>query len=332
MVINWFGGEPLLAIDIIEEISEKIRGICANQKKTFIAGITTNGYELTYSNFCILKKCNVVSYTITLDGEQSYHNKTRVHINGSPTFDRIIDNLSEIKCKEKSGIMEFIIRTNYTKDNIFKRDEWERFLNERFLSDRRFKYLPRYAWNNSNNKLPDETYIEFEFDDNVSIQNNISMELDQRNHWNNMQHLSKLDYAIFIEEKLQQLKNGTTICPAGLPNSLVIGADGAIYKCQVLFDDQRNKVGSIYNGENEELFNENITNWIEYDTESPRLKNCWECSIYPYCYGIGCAAKSMLDTKVRARWCEMFKEDVLKKIFILTYYNHYLDLEELLDY
>ena len=41
--ITWFGGEPLLAPDIIDYISEKMRQEGIN----FISRITTNGYELT---------------------------------------------------------------------------------------------------------------------------------------------------------------------------------------------------------------------------------------------------------------------------------------------
>lgn len=45
--ISWFGGEPLLAVDIIEKMSKEICQLCKKLKKPYLAGMTTNGYYLT---------------------------------------------------------------------------------------------------------------------------------------------------------------------------------------------------------------------------------------------------------------------------------------------
>ena len=45
--ISWFGGEPLLALDIIEKMSTDIYELCKLLKKPYMAGMTTNGYLLT---------------------------------------------------------------------------------------------------------------------------------------------------------------------------------------------------------------------------------------------------------------------------------------------
>lgn len=45
--ITWFGGEPLLAIDLIEEIQIKMQDIANRKCITFNSGIITNGYLLT---------------------------------------------------------------------------------------------------------------------------------------------------------------------------------------------------------------------------------------------------------------------------------------------
>ena len=51
MEIAWFGGEPLLAKEIIVEIMSRVREICLKNKKPFYSNITTNGYELDIKTF-----------------------------------------------------------------------------------------------------------------------------------------------------------------------------------------------------------------------------------------------------------------------------------------
>ena len=78
LFLSWFGGEPLLALDIIEELSEFIINMSRRSKRNFYASITTNGYLLNAENFKRLLQCKVLHYQVTLDGLQQSHNKFRV--------------------------------------------------------------------------------------------------------------------------------------------------------------------------------------------------------------------------------------------------------------
>lgn len=77
--ISWFGGEPLLALDIIERLSEKIKEICAFYRKPYTASMTTNGFLLDADTFKRLLKCNVIYYQITVDGTKDIHDVQRPH-------------------------------------------------------------------------------------------------------------------------------------------------------------------------------------------------------------------------------------------------------------
>ena len=65
VVISWFGGEPLLNIDAIEEISKEVISICKCAKKQFYASITTNGFLLTKKNIDTLYRCHVKRHPTT---------------------------------------------------------------------------------------------------------------------------------------------------------------------------------------------------------------------------------------------------------------------------
>ena len=76
--VSWFGGEPLEEIEIIENLSSQIINICKKAKREYRAGITTNGYDLDYHNFCRLLRCKIYDYQITIDGIKKVHDELRV--------------------------------------------------------------------------------------------------------------------------------------------------------------------------------------------------------------------------------------------------------------
>ena len=95
--VTWFGGEPLLAPDVIEALSGRLMALCEAKSAEYSAGIITNGYLLTQENADLLARCKVTSAQITLDGVGEAHDKTRHLAGGGATFGRITDNLKQVK-------------------------------------------------------------------------------------------------------------------------------------------------------------------------------------------------------------------------------------------
>ena len=91
--ITWFGGEPLLAPDVIETLSGRLMALCTAKDARYNADIITNGYYLMQENADMLTRCRVASAQITLDGVGEAHDKTRHLAGGGATFERITDNL-----------------------------------------------------------------------------------------------------------------------------------------------------------------------------------------------------------------------------------------------
>lgn len=95
--IIWFGGEPLLATDVIEHLSERLIALASEKGTDYQADIITNGYLLTQPVVGLLERCKVCSAQITLDGVGAAHDATRHLAGGAPTFERITRNLREVK-------------------------------------------------------------------------------------------------------------------------------------------------------------------------------------------------------------------------------------------
>ena len=93
LTVTWFGGEPLLAPDIIKSLSMRLMALTEERGGQYRASIITNGYLLTQENARILDECKVHSAQVTLDGMREAHDATRYLQGGGPTFDTIVENL-----------------------------------------------------------------------------------------------------------------------------------------------------------------------------------------------------------------------------------------------
>ena len=145
LFVSWFGGEPLLAMNVIKNMSKEFMDICNKNRKTYKAGITTNGYLLNYETFETLLSMNVLNYQITLDGYKEVHDKQRVDIHNKGTFDTIYNNLLKIKQSKKQNFI-VNVRINFSRDsfnNIEKVFETISFAE----SDRRFLISPHIVGN-----------------------------------------------------------------------------------------------------------------------------------------------------------------------------------------
>lgn len=93
--ITWYGGEPLLAFPVIEQLTEKFQALCGEVEATYGASIITNGTLLTGKVAAKLKELQVSSAQVTLDGPPEVHDQRRPFRSGAPSFARIVANLQE---------------------------------------------------------------------------------------------------------------------------------------------------------------------------------------------------------------------------------------------
>lgn len=124
MRVNWYGGEPLLAPQVIESLSGHFLALCEEFGATYDAGIITNGYLLTPENADMLGRCHVSVAQITLDGIGAAHDATRHLVGGGPTYERIVANL-----RQKLPF-HVVVRHNMHAGNIAQKDALEALVRE----------------------------------------------------------------------------------------------------------------------------------------------------------------------------------------------------------
>ena len=122
LTIRWFGGEPLLATDIIYDLSDSFLGSCEKNGIPYFSNITTNAYLLTPDVVDELLKRKVTAFQITLDGPAATHDHTRVLAGGGKTFDTIYKHLLDMN--KRSDDFTVSLRVNFNNESLEVMDEF----------------------------------------------------------------------------------------------------------------------------------------------------------------------------------------------------------------
>ncbi len=114
--IEWFGGEPMLAFPIIEEVQAHVAELGRQHPQVRLAGaMTTNGSLLTRRRFDRLVALGVRRYQISLDGTAESHDSLRQRQGGGATFQAIWRNLLAMKVSAEPFYV--LLRLHVTRHN-----------------------------------------------------------------------------------------------------------------------------------------------------------------------------------------------------------------------
>lgn len=238
--IAWFGGEPLIALKVIEDISGFAQSFTREVSDfVYTSEMTTNAYRLDLSTAKLLQELGVRHFQVSLDGNEEFHDQTRVQRNGKGSFQQIWTNLLRIKSSSLS--IGVLLRIHVTPSNLNAMPDFLRQVRQNFLTDSRFKILIKAVgrWGGPN----DDTMEVLEESERDIIINNLR------------------DIALEgIEEKT--LYDPGNVCYASRPNSLVIRASGDINKCTLALYDSANRIGRILEDGSLEIRNELLSPWL----------------------------------------------------------------------
>lgn len=272
--VSWFGGEPTTAMNVIENLSTEMIQCCEKRSIQYQAGITTNGYNLTYENFMLLLKLKVRTFQVTLDGTQEYQDRFKRTVDDKPTFERVFNNLKQIRDRCKSNTFSLIIRTNISSDSLEDIPKILKLYKEQFGNDKRFSFYFRPVGDWGGDRVKEIT-------DSV---------VKKENYFTVYKRLAesniRLNYMMYYTE----LTNDIDICYAARKNSYIIGSDLQIYKCSVIFDDPLNQIGFIDENGVMVLDESKQAKWIMTGLKGGNIKKCKSCILKGPCYNSTCIA------------------------------------------
>ena len=238
--LSWFGGEPLLAKDILFDIAEHAQNLAAKNDCKVQGDLTTNGLLLDVKTLTRLVALKQNYFQISIDGDKESHDQTRVTRTGRGSFDKIWARLLAAAATDLDfTIMLRVHITDINQESVLK--FCQRY-EETLASDPRFTLFFKAIENLGGN--------------NTEAVNNL---ISKRSAKNVAAELTNK----YANRSMTPDKNGHYICYAGKPNSLAIRADGHLNKCTVALNDERNRVGKINPDGSLDINNQRYSTWLQ---------------------------------------------------------------------
>ncbi|MFN7718556.1 MAG: radical SAM protein [Sphingomonadaceae bacterium] len=259
--LSWFGGEPLVAKDIVLRIASFAHRLCDVHGVSFSGGLTTNAYLLKKDLLEELLSFRQNFFQITLDGFGDIHDAVRKQAGGKGSFDRIWNNL--LDARSVASHFSIQLRIHVRRDNVSTLPILMNELGRNFAKDKRFtldfEHLRDLGGGGGKSVgLPlnrgEMQVIESECRAIYNEHTDADAEhVADGNSFNEVPSAaSKFGTAI----------EGQYICYAAKANSLLVRSDGRIGKCTVALDDDRNTIGKIHADGSIELDNAKLRPWL----------------------------------------------------------------------
>ncbi len=104
LAMTFFGGEPLLNLPVVYDLSDRLWAATQARGIPQSLSIITNGLLLTTDVVDRLVPRGLRGIKVTLDGDQTTHDRMRPLRGGQGTFDRIIDNIRKVADRTRISI------------------------------------------------------------------------------------------------------------------------------------------------------------------------------------------------------------------------------------
>lgn len=292
--VTWYGGEPLLEVSAIVELSKQFMNLCKERDITYTATIITNGVLLTRDTAIKLKELNVSRAQITIDGLPEYHNNRRILLDGRDSFNIIMNNIED--CKD---LIEIFVRINVDKTNMENINELTNY------------FLKEKGWN-KNPCFYIAPVIEYEHNCGKTAC------INGEEYCNLDSYTTQLRYQFNPKSVRNELypQRKSLGCAAQQYGNYIVDPDGDLYTCFNVIGNKKDKIGNICTPLN---ISNAHAKWLLH--EPP--KKCLSCQLLPICAG-GCPyeyflhGQPMCDKKIYS----------FKNRLKLAYYDYKESLKE----
>lgn len=240
-VISFYGGEPLLNLDVIEKAVEYVRNL---GERNVRYSLSTNGTLLSQevADFLVANKFLI---SVSLDGPKQEHDRNRVNDRDGGTFDLVYGNLERFwkrypKYKELTFLVTYDCKTNLHELRYFFNSRRE-FMRSLWLFTPVSPHFTEYYGQFSDR---DRQKFALDFDELKAL-------MQTSCDWNDplLRHLIGMPYVMLLFRRIllppaRPEFAGTGACLPG--SKLCVVPDGGIYPCEKV--PGLPNIGSIYTG------------------------------------------------------------------------------------
>ncbi len=266
LLIDFYGGEPLLSTELIKRISNTLRAFTKKRGATYSSTMISNGSLFTRRVAEEMVELGLESIKITIDGPEEVHNRYRPFKTGRGSFNAVIKNI-----KETWDLVKIEIGGNFDQDNY-----------------RKFPLLLDYLLQEG---ITPEKIFTVKFDpvikdsgrDGSSVNNYQGGCLCANEPWilRAWTHLR----GEVLKRGYHTPKLAPMTCIVESKDACVVNYDGRIYKCPAFIGKEAFAVGDLQTGIADYTASHKIGNW--------KNSECADCEHLPLCFG-GCRYMTFL--------------------------------------
>lgn len=259
LVLDFYGGEPLLYTKRIKYIAERLQPFVENQGAVFQFTLVTNGSLLTAKTAQELAAYGLSAAKVTVDGPAANHNRFRPFKRGQGSFDTIINNI-----KESCGQIKIGVSGNFTSDN--------------------YRTFPALLDHLKDEGITPDKLNQVQFHPVMQVH-------DAFSHNEFVGGCETINEPWLVEASLalrqQIMANGFKTpkitpapCMIDIEDAFTVHYDGSIFKCIALIGHDRFRVGDIRQGITDYREIYHLDHW-------QKEAKCSDCAYLPLCFG-GC--------------------------------------------
>lgn len=262
--LQFYGGEPLLSLDLIRSISLPLLAAAERHGVRYSFGLVTNGTLLDRATALELVPLGLKTARITLDGPPEIHNQQRPFASGAGSFDSIVSNILAV-----CDLVQIQLGGNFLQEN--------------------YREFPRVLDILISRGVTPEKLTQVQFTPitpQAGCSEYVSGCASSDEPWL-MEALVYLRGEI-LSRGFATPKPSVSACVVELENSVVVGLDGSLYKCPAFMGWPELSIGTLEKGTIDYADSHCLGNW--------RNEECLECAYLPLCFG-GCRFLNLVQGK-----------------------------------
>ncbi|MFZ2950453.1 MAG: geopeptide radical SAM maturase, partial [Desulfuromonadaceae bacterium] len=262
--LTFYGGEPLLSLDLIRAISLPLREAAQKTGVAFSFSLVTNGTLLNRPCAEELVNLGLSGAKITLDGPSELHNQSRPYVSGLGSYDAIVRNVRDI-----FDIVPLQLGGNYARDNY---RDFPRMLDDLLARGVDPARVGTVFFAPVVPKAGERAVTDFNTGCVCSYE-----------PW-------LMEAGIYLRE--ETLKRGfpapkpkLSACMVELENDHVVNFEGSLYKCPAFIAYPELRIGTLSEGIGDYRESHNMDLW--------KTEECLACAYLPLCFG-GCRQLTLM--------------------------------------